>query len=89
MTERRQNGASGTPKEVTRLSGWGWFAIVALLALLVSAICYCIYAWREVPNVGIPPVGWLFLVLGVFFTILVGGGLMVLLFYSSRKGKDF
>ena len=89
MTERRQNGDNGASKDATRLGGWGWFAIVTLLALLVSAICYCIYAWREVPNVGIPPVGWLFLVLGVFLTILVGGGLMVLLFYSSRKGKDF
>jgi hypothetical protein len=26
--------------------------------------------------------------LGVFFSVLVGGGLMVLLFYSSRHGYD-
>ena len=75
--------------KATRLGAWGWFAILVLLALLVSAVRYCVYAWREVPDVGIPPVGWLFLVLGVVFTILVGGGLMALLFYSSRKGKDF
>jgi hypothetical protein len=28
------------------------------------------------------------LALGVFFTILVGAGLMVLVFYSSRAGFD-
>ena len=89
MTERRQNGANSNPNKATRLGGWGWFAVLVLLALLVGAVCYCVYAWREVPDVGIPPVGWLFLALGVVFTVLVGGGLMVLLFYSSRKGKDF
>jgi hypothetical protein len=81
--------ANLTPNKATRLGAWGWFAILALLALLVSGVCYCIYAWREVPNVGIPPIGWLFLALGVILTILLGGGLMLLLFYSSRKGKDF
>jgi hypothetical protein len=40
-------------------------------------------------GVGISPMGWFFLVLGVLFTIAVGAGLMGLLFYSSRKGKDF
>jgi len=64
-------------------------AIVALVALLVGAVCYSIFAWQDVPNVGIPPIAWLFLVLGVIFTVVVGGGLMILLFYSSRKGKDF
>jgi len=75
--------------KATRLGGGGWFAIVALVTLLVGAVCYSIFAWQDVPNVGIPPIGWLFLGLGVIFTIMVGGGLMLLLFYSSRKGKDF
>ena len=26
--------------------------------------------------------------LGIFFTVVVGGGLMILLFYSSRAGYD-
>lgn len=72
-----------------RLSGWGWFAIVALFGILAAAIWYCIHAWSEMGGVGITPAGWLFLGLGVVFTIVVGGGLMALLFYSSRKGKDF
>lgn len=72
-----------------RLGPWGWFAILVLLVLLGAAVWYCVVAWSELPDVGIPPIGWLFLVFGVLLTILVGGGLMALLFYSSRKGKDF
>ncbi|HEY6578415.1 MAG TPA: hypothetical protein VIY09_03770 [Rhizomicrobium sp.] len=72
-----------------RLGPWGWFAIAALIALLAAAIWYCVHAWRELPGVGISPIGWMFLVLGVVCTMAVGGGLMALLFYSSRKGRDF
>jgi len=81
--------ADPTPNKKTRLGAWGWVAIVVLLALLAAAVWYGVTAWREVPTVGIPPVGWLFLALGVILTLGLGGGLMVLLFYSSRKGKDF
>jgi len=78
-----------TANKATRLGAWGWFAILVLLALLIGAVCYCIFAWREVPSVGIPPIGWFFLALGVFLTVALGGGLMALLFYSNRTGKDF
>jgi phosphoglycerol transferase MdoB-like AlkP superfamily enzyme len=81
--------ADGTSNKANGLGAWAWFAIVALVALLAGAVCYGIFAWQQVPNVGIPPIGWLFLVLGVVFTLLVGGSLMFLLFYSSRKGRDF
>jgi hypothetical protein len=81
--------ANSTTNKANRPGAWGWFAILVLLALLFAAVWYCIFAWRDVPDVGIPPIGWLFLVLGVILTVGVGGGLMALLFYSSRKGKDF
>jgi hypothetical protein len=83
---------NGDPERGSKPSGtgaWGWFAIIALLALLAVAIWYCIHAWSEVGGTGISPAGWVFLVLGVTLTVVVGGGLMALLFYSSRKGKDF
>jgi hypothetical protein len=72
-----------------RLGPWGWFAIAAMIALLAAAIWYSIHAWRELPGGGISPVGWVFLVLGAVVTTVVGAGLMLLLFYSSRKGRDF
>jgi hypothetical protein len=53
------------------------------------AIWYAIHAWGMLSGVGISRTGWVFLVLGVVVTIIVGSGLMALLFYSSRKGRDF
>lgn len=82
---RRGGGESG----VGRLGLWGWFAVAALLGLLWAAVVYAVHAWRMLDEVAIPPMGWFFLVLGVAINLLVGAGLMALLFYSSRKGKDF
>jgi hypothetical protein len=67
----------------------GWIGIVVLVVLLAAALWYAQHAWGQMPGVGLSPLGWLFLVLGVITTVVVGAGLMALLFYSSRKGKDF
>jgi hypothetical protein len=75
--------------KTSALGAWGWFAIIVMLAILGVTIWYSIHAWGEVSGTRISPVGWVFLVLGVAVTVVVGGGLMALLFYSSRKGKDF
>ena len=63
--------------------------MIALAGFLAAAIAYAIYGWSRLGAVGIPPVGWAFLIAGIVLTLLVGGGLMALLFYSSRKGRDF
>jgi hypothetical protein len=67
----------------------GWIAIVVLAGFFIAAIAYAVHAWNALAGVSIPPMGWVFMGMGAFFTLLVGGGLMALLFYSSRKGKDF
>ena len=67
----------------------GWVAIVILGGLLAAALWYAVYAWGQMPGVNVSPLGWVFLVLGVITTVGVGAGLMALVFYSSRKGKDF
>ena len=67
----------------------GWIALFCLFGFLVGAIWYAVHAWGMLGGVGISSAGWVFLVLGVVVTILVGSGLMALLFYSSRKGRDF
>jgi hypothetical protein len=36
-----------------------------------------------------PATGWVFMIMGAVVTLLVGAGLMALVFYSSRKGRDF
>ena len=71
-----------------RLGVAGWIAIVVLLGFLAAAIAYAVHARTAMSGVSISPLGWLFMALGVFFTIAVGGGLMGLVFYSSRHDYD-
>ncbi|MBS0273765.1 MAG: hypothetical protein JSR55_05035 [Proteobacteria bacterium] len=59
-----------------------------LLGFLAAAIAYAVHAWNAMNGVNISPLGWLFMGLGVFFTMAVGGGLMALVFYSSRNDYD-
>lgn len=65
------------------------FAVIAvLLAFLAGAIFVGHYGWVSAGNVTMPAWGWLMMGLGIFFTLAIGGGLMVLIFYSSRAGYD-
>ena len=66
----------------------GWIALIVLLGFLVAVGVYAGDAWRSLSGVAISGAGWLFLVLGVVFTLAVGGGLMALVFYSSRHDYD-
>lgn len=72
----------------TRLSRGGWLAIIVLAAFLGWAIWYTVHTWGALSGVGISTMGWVMLGLGVVLTLIVGGGLMALLFYSSRKNYD-
>jgi pilus assembly protein TadC len=62
-------------------------AIVALFALLGLALWVAYEQW-VLQAVDIPVWGWVAILLGVGISILVGGGLMALMFYSSRMGYD-
>jgi hypothetical protein len=72
----------------SRLGPGGWFAIVVLLSFLLAALAYAVRAWTALDGVQISLAGWIFMGLGVLFTVLVGGGLMALVFYSSRNNFD-
>ena len=71
-----------------RLGTGGWLAILVMLGVLVWALWYAIWAWQAMQGVAVSGLGWVFLVLGVVVTLLVGGGLMALVFYSSRNNYD-
>ncbi|MBS0276459.1 MAG: hypothetical protein JSR81_02455 [Proteobacteria bacterium] len=71
-----------------KLGPGGWLTIIVLLALLIAAIVYAVHAWNAMSGVQVSPLGWLFMALGVIVTTLVGGGLMALVFYSSRHDYD-
>ena len=62
--------------------------IAVLLAILAGAIFVGHHGWVSAGNVAMPPWGWLMMGLGIFFTVVVGGSLMGLIFYSSRAGFD-
>jgi hypothetical protein len=64
-----------------------WLAIAALLGLLGLAIWVAYRQWILV-DVDVPAWAWMSMALGVCLSILVGGGLMALIFYRSRKGYD-
>ncbi len=71
-----------------RLGPGGWITLAVLGAFLVAAIVYAVDAWNDLSATSMSGLGWLFLVLGVIITIAVGGGLMWLVFYSSRHHYD-
>ncbi|MFN3658917.1 MAG: hypothetical protein ACK4UO_16840 [Pseudolabrys sp.] len=65
------------------------YVIVPLFALLAAAIWFAASAWVRLDSgEAIPLYGWLAIAGGVFFSLVVGGGLMGLVFYSSRRGYD-
>jgi hypothetical protein len=70
------------------LSSGGWLALVVLLFFLGVSIWYAAYAWDMIGVAHMSAFGWFALIFGSVLTIAVGGGLMGLVFYSSRNNYD-
>jgi formate hydrogenlyase subunit 3/multisubunit Na+/H+ antiporter MnhD subunit len=69
--------------------GLGHFLILTVLfALLIVAVIWGSLVWTEGASVPMSGHGWVALSLGVVFSIVIGCGLMALMFYSSRSGYD-
>ncbi|MCK1419713.1 hypothetical protein IVB15_24735 [Bradyrhizobium sp. 182] len=66
----------------------GYVLISILLALLAVATVLAYLGWSSAAEAGVPPSGYLAMAIGVLFSLIVGAGLMTLLFYSSRSGYD-
>jgi hypothetical protein len=65
----------------------GIVLISALVAILVLATLWAIYAWNSV-DVEMSVHGYVAMILGIIFSLVVGCGLMALVFYSNRRGYD-
>ena len=72
----------------TPLSAAGWVALAILLGFFLVSLWYAVKVWTAMSGVHMSGWGWTFLVLGVVVTIALGGGLMALVFYSSRHDMD-
>ena len=67
----------------------GQVALIAVLtALLVLTGIWATTVWNATGDVVMDKHGWIALGLGTFFSLLIGCGLMALMFFSSRSGHD-
>ena len=64
------------------------FIAAALLGLLTLAGFGAYQTWSAMGDVTISTNGWIALGLGALATLLLGAGLMFLVFFSSRHGYD-
>jgi cation transporter-like permease len=79
--------APNAPNKKLRIAG----AIVlfgALFAILIAAGWHAVGAWNAMSGAPMPTSAYVAMILGVVFSLVVGCGLMALLFYSSRHGYD-
>jgi hypothetical protein len=63
------------------------FPYFVLLALLAATLWWAIYAWTSV-DVEMSIHEYIAMILGIVFSLVIGCGLMALMFYSSRHGYD-
>ena len=62
--------------------------VAALFALLALSVWFAAYAWTHLGGDPVPTYGYVAIAGGVVISLVVGGGLMALVFYSSRHGYD-
>jgi hypothetical protein len=67
---------------------WTIVMLAALIAIMAAALRYAASAWIFVSGPPLPAVGYVAMILGIVFSLIIGCGLMALLFYSSRHGYD-
>ena len=62
--------------------------ILPLLAFLAASVWFAYYVWASDAGPPMPASGYAAMALGVLFSLVVGIGLMALVFYSHRHGYD-
>lgn len=63
-------------------------AIAGIIAVLVGIVLAILPAWRFTADLGIAEAGIIPVILMVVGCLVVGGGLMFLVFFSARRGYD-
>lgn len=62
--------------------------LVAMLAILAASVWFAVQGWTSLEGPGIPAEGYVAMAAGIIFSLIVGVGLMSLVFYSRRHGYD-
>jgi hypothetical protein len=62
--------------------------LIVLVALLILTAVWAVLVWNDTSGVEMGKHGWIALGLGTFFSLLIGCGLMALMFFSNRSGHD-
>ncbi len=70
------------------LDGASYAVLAGLVALLIFTLAVAGMGWHMAAGTDVPPGGYVALIAGVVFSLVVGVGLMALVFYSSRAGYD-
>ena len=73
---------------VVGLTFGNWSVLLVLGSLLVFAIAVAYFGWNSAAGTDVPASGYFSMALGIVFSLIIGVGLMGLLFYSSRHGYD-
>jgi hypothetical protein len=72
----------------TAMRSVGTFLVIAVLLGLLAAVGWFAFTGITAPGEPMPSEGYVALALGALIAVLVGIGLMTLVFYSSRRGYD-
>ncbi len=68
---------------------WGsWLILGVLIGLLCVAIVTVYLGWDSRESGAMTATGYVAMALGIVATLALGIGLMALVFYSSRSGRD-
>ena len=73
---------------VLRRTSIGAWIVIAVLSLLLVATAVIAHLGWTLGDANVPASGYVAMGFGVIFSLIVGIGLMTLLFYSSRAGYD-
>jgi Zn-dependent protease with chaperone function len=76
------------PRHIKRMRIVMTLIVVALFGLLAATLWWAISLWNALDPEPMP--GWMYGAMagGIVFSLLIGCGLMALVFYSARHGYD-
>ena len=84
MRGRRRDNGTGAPY----IGRMRVLIIVALFALLAASAWFASAAWERFDGEAMPVYGNFVIAGSILFSLLIGAGLMALVYYSNRHGYD-